>query len=228
MQAVKICTACGSMKDLSQFSKGNDKDGLQYRCKSCHADWAVKNKDKCQARKRAWYEKNLKETIARTRAWREANPEEYKKQCANHYAANREEKKEAARLWSKLNPSKKKESDKAYSKSNPEVGKAAKARWANANPEYIRMAKAKRRSLEMNAEGSHSVEDIKNLVFLQKNKCACCKKSIKNGYHLDHKKALSRGGGNDKLNLQLLCPPCNLSKNSKDEIEFMQSRGFLI
>jgi hypothetical protein len=30
------------------------------------------------------------------------------------------------------------------------------------------------------------------------------------------------------LNVQLLCPPCNLKKHAKDPIQFMQERGFLL
>ena len=41
-------------------------------------------------------------------------------------------------------------------------------------------------------------------------------------------KPLARGGTNQRTNLQLLCPPCNLSKSAKDPIDFMQSRGFLL
>jgi hypothetical protein len=30
------------------------------------------------------------------------------------------------------------------------------------------------------------------------------------------------------FNVQLLCATCNLNKNAKDPIDFMQSRGFLL
>jgi len=39
---------------------------------------------------------------------------------------------------------------------------------------------------------------------------------------------LSRGGSNDKYNLQLLCPTCNLKKSAKDPIDFAQENGNLL
>lgn len=62
----------------------------------------------------------------------------------------------------------------------------------------------------------------------QKGKCACCKVSIRDGYHVDHIYALSNGGENGKLNLQLLCPSCNMIKGAKHPIDFMRQKGFLI
>lgn len=47
-------------------------------------------------------------------------------------------------------------------------------------------------------------------------------------YHVDHIVPLIAGGSNDRSNLQILCQPCNNSKSSKDQIEFMQSRGMLL
>ncbi|MTW38268.1 HNH endonuclease, partial [Streptococcus pneumoniae] len=76
--------------------------------------------------------------------------------------------------------------------------------------------------------GTHSGADIKALAAYQKYKCPVCMVSIKNSYHIDHIVPLSSGGSNGKENLQLLCPPCNLSKSTKHSIEFMQSRGFLL
>jgi 5-methylcytosine-specific restriction endonuclease McrA len=48
------------------------------------------------------------------------------------------------------------------------------------------------------------------------------------GYHLDHIIPLARGGKNEDRNMQVTCPTCNRQKHSKDPIEFMQSRGYLL
>jgi len=45
---------------------------------------------------------------------------------------------------------------------------------------------------------------------------------------MDHIVPLAKGGKNIDSNIQLTCPKCNLEKNSKDPIEFMQSRGYLL
>lgn len=39
---------------------------------------------------------------------------------------------------------------------------------------------------------------------------------------------LARGGGNGIGNIQLLCPPCNLRKGSKDPIKWAQKNGRLL
>jgi 5-methylcytosine-specific restriction endonuclease McrA len=39
---------------------------------------------------------------------------------------------------------------------------------------------------------------------------------------------LARGGSNDRLNLQCLCPQCNLSKNAKDPIAWAREQGRLL
>lgn len=50
-------------------------------------------------------------------------------------------------------------------------------------------------------------------------RCACCGSSD-GDLAIDHIKPVSRGGGNDPDNLQLLCTSCN-SKKGKDEIDYL-------
>lgn len=69
---------------------------------------------------------------------------------------------------------------------------------------------------------------ITNLKTLQKTKCAICKVSIVNGYHVDHILPIKLGGKHEPHNLQLLCQNCNLTKSAKHPVDFMQEKGFLI
>lgn len=66
------------------------------------------------------------------------------------------------------------------------------------------------------------------LFDLQGGKCACCGKSLAQGYHLDHIMPLALGGMNIDGNMQLLTPLCNMQKSKKHPEDFMRSRGFLI
>ena len=61
---------------------------------------------------------------------------------------------------------------------------------------------------------------IKALCIAQRYKCAYCGKSLNEGYHIEHLIPLSRGGDNDEWNIVLLCPHCNMSKNSKTLVEY--------
>lgn len=100
--------------------------------------------------------------------------------------------------------------------------------WKSANPDLIKAAKHRRRANKLNSGGSFTSLDIKNIYTLQRGKCVCCSISLKKSYHVDHIMPLSKSGSNDKTNIQLLCPNCNLQKHSKHPVDFMQQLGFLI
>lgn len=78
--------------------------------------------------------------------------------------------------------------------------------------------------------GFYTKEDIKFLMDVQRGKCAhsWCRVSLKAGHHIDHIMPVALGGGSDRRNLQLLCPPCNLSKSARHPIDFAQMHGLLL
>ena len=84
-----------------------------------------------------------------------------------------------------------------------------------------------RRMLVRLSGGKLSKGITKKLHTLQKGKCPVCKCNLVK-YHLDHIIPLALGGKHQDSNIQLLCPQCNLKKNSKHPIDFMQSNGYLI
>lgn len=71
-------------------------------------------------------------------------------------------------------------------------------------------------------------EFLLKLCELQRWKCVCCGASLKHKKHLDHIVPLSKGGQHHELNVQFLCPTCNMKKHSKDSVVFMQEQGFLL
>lgn len=102
-----------------------------------------------------------------------------------------------------------------------------RAHYAN-DPIKRRAMSHTQRAKRAKAPGSHTKEDVLDILQAQKSKCACCRCSIKQRYHIDHIVPLARGGSNDRRNLQLLCAGCNQRKSAKDPIDHMQSLGFLI
>jgi len=67
------------------------------------------------------------------------------------------------------------------------------------------------------AEGSHTLEQILDLLEKQEGKCATpwCGKDIRHNYTEDHKMPLSRGGSDFIENIALVCRPCNSAKHTK-------------
>lgn len=55
----------------------------------------------------------------------------------------------------------------------------------------------------------------------QKGRCSYCGRTHRLRYlEIDHKHPVSRGGGNEIGNLQLLCVPCNMRKGIQSDHEF--------
>ncbi len=55
----------------------------------------------------------------------------------------------------------------------------------------------------------------------QLGRCMYCGRAMEVEYlHIDHRNPVDRGGSNDRDNLQLLCPPCNILKSNQTDREF--------
>lgn len=171
--------------------------------------YAKANKTAIADKKKAHYQANKTVIAVRLNAYKQANKVIISKAGKAYYKENTVAIIEKIKIYRQAN----KDKIKLYRQSNPEKGRAHKAN---------------RRARKIGNGGKHTAKEVKVLFVLQKGKCICCKTSIKDGYHVDHVYALVNGGANDKHNLQLLCPTCNMSKGAKDPIDFMQSRGFLL
>ena len=116
-----------------------------------------------------------------------------------------------------------------------EYRKAAQHRtrkWTEDNPEQAarnrRVGASRRRTRELNAVGSFTSQDIAELYAAQNGRCIYCNKQFQQKYHVDHIQPISRGGTNNRSNLQLLCKPCNLAKHCRDPFVHAQSIGLLL
>jgi 5-methylcytosine-specific restriction endonuclease McrA len=125
-----------------------------------------------------------------------------KKKASEYYAKNPESVKKRVDIWRKKN-------------------------WEQLKPKFLEY-RHRRMAREKNAQGTHTKNDVYVLLELQNHKCAECKTSLGKEFHLDHIMPLFLGGSNDRSNLQMLCPTCNLKKSFKDPIKWANENGRLL
>jgi 5-methylcytosine-specific restriction endonuclease McrA len=133
---------------------------------------------------------------------------------------NRDARNAKCRQWNAENAEKKRLTNAKYRALNKDAINARRKQKRDADPSLERIKTAKRRS----AIGCLPKDIIQKLLISQKYKCACCNESLQNGYHLDHKIPISRGGNNLEDNVQLLTPKCNLEKYTLTMNEFIEKR----
>jgi hypothetical protein len=196
---MKKCWKCQETKPLAEF--GSDKNRFDLKSPKCKP---------CVRLACAEYRIN--------------NPEKRKATCAKYRANNAEKCRESVNKWHAKDPVRADGVRRAWADANHEKVLAYKATWRAANYDKSSAIKASRSA----APGSHTGDDIKKLLILQRNKCAYCKSSLKAGYHKDHIVPLKLLGTNSIENIQMLCPLCNLSKGSKHPIDYANKNGRLL
>lgn len=196
-------------------------DILLRPCKTCGGTDRYENGGKCKAcaraRASAHQKKNSEATKEYMRQWRLANIDEVRKND-----------RERSALFRKEHPGRRRDVNRSYRERNAEKVASSRRAWKEANPSRVREYASTRRAHMRGTGGRLQKGTVKMLLEKQKMKCACCKTSIKNGYHVDHIIPLAKGGSHQARNIQLLCPNCNLSKGAKHPIDFMQERGMLL
>jgi len=223
---IKYCNKCQIDKPLNEFSKSKRyKDGLQTKCKACAKQYEENNKERITVRKKQHYESNKvesstrckkyreenKQCIAtRTKQWRENNREKISELKRQYYE---EHKDGHIKQYREINKEKMISQRKQYHQTKK--GKASKV-----NSEHKRRAVKK--------QGDVTTPQLLELQQTAKI-CYWCNTSLKNKVvHIDHYVPLSKGGEHTLSNLVISCAKCNLSKSSKDPIEFANIVGKLL
>lgn len=187
-------------------------------------------------------EQKIRASIGNARRYAE-NKEKIKKQVSEYRAANPEKVKACGKAYTEKNKENisnyqsayrrnKRQENREYAKKyrmeNPGKAKAAVDAWYAANPgAYTAKSQNRRSRLKSGGRLSHGI--VKKLLILQRGKCANCRCDLsKHGRHIDHVIPISKGGLNIDLNVQLLCPPCNMAKSAKNPIEWAQENGRLL
>lgn len=207
--------------------------------------------------KRARTEREREQHKIQMRALRAADPEKAKRVAARYREKNREKVRAGNRGQYRKNRERRLAYAKAYITGNPWVKRASalsrnkgrynewKRRWRRANVERDRAARARyyrahrfaakltgmnRRARKLAAGGLFSKADVAFLMTKQRGRCAhfWCRVNVRKAYHIDHIIPLSAAGRNDRRNLQILCPFCNLSKGALHPIDYAQRHGLLL
>lgn len=117
-----------------------------------------------------------------------------------------------------------------YRAENPDRFREYNRKYRLEKPHIHRNANRNRKARIRGSVGSHTPEDVAEILRRQKYRCAECSASVRKATerHVDHIMPLSRGGSNGKENLQILCPPCNLRKAAKHPLDFAREQGRLL
>jgi len=187
------------------------------------------NPDKYKETNRRSRLKHLEKRKADNKKWREENKERLKESKRAYVLGNREKVAAAKAKYYQENKDKCLDNSRKHHAENKEYYAALNKKWRENNRDKVRLNNRNRKKKIREAEGSHTLEDIKSKLFLQKRKCAACYKKLESdNYHVDHIVPLALGGDNNSNNIQILCPPCNMSKGAKPPEEFYANRGFLL
>lgn len=162
----------------------------------------------------------------RTKAWKDAHRDQVRAEGRAYSQAHREQ----GNAWKAANREKLNEAERQSRLQHPEQYKARINKYlATDKGKYGQRARTRNyQAALIGAEGNHTREEVWELYASQKGKCVYCRVSLKDGYHADHIKPLSKGGSNWIANIQLTCGPCNIRKHATDPIVFAQRLGRLL
>jgi 5-methylcytosine-specific restriction endonuclease McrA len=215
------CSICGSTEKR--------KNGI---CKPCAnasaAKWRAANREQANAAVARWAARNIERKRSVKKAWRARNAEQINRKQAEYQRKNRAKCDAAIADWVSRNKERYRAKAKAWHEANIDRKKATNAAWKKANPDALKTYKHNRRARENQSEGKLSKGLTEKLISAQKGRCACCGQPLGTNFDLDHIVPLAKGGKNVDSNMQLLRRKCNQQKGSKDPIDFMQERGFLL
>lgn len=199
--AVKKCSKCGVEKPATReyfHRQTSCAGGLRPNCKDCHNSSSAQYRLTQRPEDRAAYRRAYR---AKNRALLISRDREY-------YAKNR------LVLIPRM---------VEYNRKNKEAYLEKMRQWRKKNKDKVQIWVRNRRAKLRGLSGTHTLQDILDLLREQRGLCVYCRADISKRYQVDHVMPVALGGGNDKGNLQLLCKACNLDKRDKHPDEYAKS-----
>lgn len=196
-------------------------------CLECEREYRLSRKEDIAEYKRKYHADNADRLCAKSREWYAENKERASEYSRLHYQANKSRYAERHKAWVDVNQDRKREMDRQWRADNQEAVRSSRDNWKRQNWGRVLASNRNRRSMQRMAQGTHTADDVQNLLSLQRNRCAHCSNKL-TSCHVDHITPLALGGSNWPSNLQILCPTCNMQKHAKDPIEWKQQCGMLI
>jgi 5-methylcytosine-specific restriction endonuclease McrA len=178
-----------------------------------HATWRENNKEKQAAYDRVYRFANFDRLKAQKLAYIEANKELVARRRNAYYRRHVQHHAEKTKKWGALNPDRR---------------KAISRKWYENNQERYRIYRLNRIARVKGVEGSFTADDIADLRKLQRGRCAYCRRRLPKPFDIDHILPLTRGGSNDRRNLQLTCGTCNRRKWAFHPLDFARKLGRLV
>lgn len=170
---------------------------------------------------------NRKRLAEYQRAYDVANPERKIAYGRIYRAVNREHIAEHKRAYYKANRERVVEYQRAYRAANRKRIDERNRIWRKANRDLVVANKQRRRFRKLQAEGTHTAEDVQEQYKRQKGRCFWCGEKVGDTYHVDHIVPLARGGSNWPENLVIACASCNCSRQDKLPHEWPQGGRLL-
>ena len=191
-----LCVACDRERNRARYQAD---EGVRERVKEASRARHHAKRDEIIAQARERYYANHEERKARNRAHHQANRDEINAKARDRYYADPGAYKERNRRARAENPEKYRELDRV--------------RWQ------------RYKARKLNAPGTFTADDVGRIVAEQGGKCVYCDALLDDGYEIDHKTPLSRGGSNWPENMQALCRRCNRSKGARTHDEVLASQA---
>lgn len=203
MSLQKLCLACSTLKPVEAFAKNKAKsDGLQYRCRTCWAEYRAEHNAKITAQKRLHYAENKDRLLAEKR---------------EQYPLVAEKKRAYQKGYAEADPVATKRRVRAFLEKNPEYYREFRKR----NPAKVNAKEVRRKAAKLQRTPPWLTDDDHWMIEQAYEISALRTKMFGFPWHVDHAIPLLGkrvSGLHVPLNLRVIPGVDNMSKGNKFEV----------